>query len=120
MKRLTGLLIFLLLVSGCAWNASITKGKLSQLVPNMTIEQVRNLLGNPLSTETFPGEDNKTLLVWNYRTQYYTDMVGVLHEETTPLVFKDDLLLGWGSNFYDKLISPTLQKGDVRIKIRQE
>jgi len=120
MRKLSCLCFLLILISGCALNASITRGKLARLTLNMSTEQVRQIMGYPFSTETYLSSDNKTNLIWNYRTAYSTDMTGIIHQETTPLVFEDNLLVGWGSNFYDKLVAPDMQKQDIRVKIKQE
>ena len=105
---------------GCALAASMTRDKLARLALNMTTEQVRELMGDPFTTETYLSSDNKTNLVWNYRTQYSIDDLGITHQELIPLVFRDNLLLGWGNNFYDNLIQPNKMKQDIQLKIKQE
>ena len=77
-------------------------------------------MGNPFSTETYLSADGKTNVVWNYRTQYSTDDFGIKHQEITPLVFRDNMLIGWGNNFYDQLIQPNKIKQDIQLKVKQE
>lgn len=111
-----GLILVLCLgLLGCALTASIKREQITHLMPNMTTDEVRRVMGDPFSTETYLSSDNKTNLIWNYRTHYSTDALGVTHQELTPLVFKDNLLLGWGNNFYDQLVQPNKAKLNARI-----
>jgi len=119
MKKLLVVLLCLGLV-GCALTASITRDKLTRLTLNMTTDQVKQIMGEPFSTETYLANDGKTNLIWNYRTQYSTDDYGIRHQELTPLIFKDNVLLGWGNNFYDQLIQPNKVKQDIQLKVKQE
>jgi hypothetical protein len=73
----------------------------------MTPEQVKGILGDPYSTEIFiDNRDNKTLLVWNYRTEYFIDIWGQGWQNITPFVFKDNALIGWGSDFCKEIAAP--------------
>ena len=105
---------------GCALAASMTRDKLARLTPGMTIGQVRELMGEPFSTETYMSNDNKTNLIWNYRTAYSTDSLERTHQEITPVIFKNDILVGWGTGFYEQLIQPNSMKQNINLRIKQE
>ena len=123
-KLLVLLLCFILTGCGLVQMASLqsTRNNLSKLNLNMTTEQVRQVMGIPYTTETFLTADKKTVLVWNYDTGQVLDPVyGMVHKtELTPLIFKDNLLIGWGSDFYEKLVKPDAIKSDINLKVKQE
>ena len=122
-KLLIVLLCFSLTGCGLARMASIqsTRNNLSKLNLNMTTEQVKQVMGNPYTTETFLSSDNKTVLVWNYDIGQVSDPYGITHKtELIPLIFKDNLLIGWGVNYYEKIVSPDAEKATLKLNIKNE
>jgi hypothetical protein len=94
------------------------RGNLNKLSVGMTKDQAMSAMG----TRTFVDEDDDDFLVPNpYRTEtyqatdgsvfelltYYTDLNKSDHkitkDETTPLIFENGKLIGWGWIFVDKL-----------------
>jgi hypothetical protein len=66
----------------------------AQLEPDMSRDQVRRLLGDPERTEGCR-LGSRAVIVWYYRLP---GLQGRL--ESTPLVFEDGRLGGWGESYY--------------------
>ncbi|MGS2719939.1 DUF3192 domain-containing protein [Paraglaciecola aestuariivivens] len=75
---------------------------IAQLMPNQDFQVVKNRLGTADFNEFFE-KDGNTYRVLFYRT-HRTEGDGVTtKDECTPLVFKNDLLVGWGDSAYQFL-----------------
>jgi outer membrane protein assembly factor BamE (lipoprotein component of BamABCDE complex) len=59
----------------------------------MTTDQVRAAMGKPYKSEFYGSKQ-----MWFYITEWQSDGE-TTPDEMTPLVFENDILLGWGSNF---------------------
>lgn len=97
-------------LSGCiivdgehrSWNDSDWKSEqrenrslISRLELDETRQRVVSRLGTPNFSEAFTkGGDQYRILF--YRTQHRHSDGDTTKDETTPLVFKNDLLIGWG------------------------
>jgi outer membrane protein assembly factor BamE (lipoprotein component of BamABCDE complex) len=85
--------------AGCAympWNEaarSIANSK--QLRVGMTKNEVLEVMGSPVSDETFSTPD-----VWYYFVQSVWMDGLTTEDECMPLVFEDGKLIGWGNPFY--------------------
>ncbi len=71
--------------------------RIEHLELGKTEDTVRDELGNPDFTESFLREGD-TYTVLFYRTQHVRSDGVTTKDETTPLVFVDDRLVGWGEN----------------------
>jgi outer membrane protein assembly factor BamE (lipoprotein component of BamABCDE complex) len=94
------ILILLLLsglITGCGATkgieASINRNQLDNLKVGMTTDQVRRAMGKPYKSEFYGPKQ-----FWFYITEWQSDGQTTL-DEMTPLVFENDILLGWGHNF---------------------
>ena len=95
-----GVIIILLLsglLTGCGavkgLEASSNRSQLDYLKVGMTTDQVRQTMGKPYKSEFYGSK-----LYWFYITEWQSDGQ-TTSDEMTPLVFENDILLGWGSNF---------------------
>ena len=97
-----GIIITLLLsvlLAGCGavkgLEASANRHQLDKLNVGMTTDQVRRAMGKPYKSEFYG-----TKQMWFYITEWQSDGK-TTSDEMTPLVFENNILLGWGSNFLD-------------------
>ncbi|WP_196139086.1 DUF3192 domain-containing protein [Aliikangiella sp. G2MR2-5] len=71
-----------------------------QIISNLSLEtsrsQVLELMGAPAFSEAF-AKGNDEYRVLYYRTQHRHSDGDTTIDETTPLVFKNDRLVGWGN-----------------------
>lgn len=100
MKKAIIILLLSGLLSGCGavkgLQASANRNQLDRLKVGMTTDQVRQAMGKPYKSEFYGSKQ-----VWFYITEWQSDGQTTL-DEMTPLVFENDILLGWGNNFlYD-------------------
>ncbi len=101
----------LLLPMGCTtpWDTISTNVENSkQLRVGMTKAQVLEIMGNPLTEESFCKPD-----LWFYylNTVWYDGLI--TEDECLPLVFEDGVLIGWGKPFY------TQYRIDQRNRLKQ-
>jgi hypothetical protein len=91
-------------VSGEDWRAEQRTNRelISQLEIGMTRSAVITKLGTPADSEAFT-RDGREMRVLFYRTQWKHSDGETSRDETTPLVFEDDALLGWGNSVYADL-----------------
>ena len=96
-KEILLLLLLSSLIAGCGavkgLEASANRNQLDKLKVGMTTDQVRRAMGKPYKSE-FLGPRQ----VWYYITEWQSDGQTTL-DEMTPLVFENEVLLGWGHNF---------------------
>lgn len=75
---------------------------ISQLEINDSREIILKQLGAPDFSEAFlQGDDNYRILF--YRTQHEHSDGETSKDETTPLIFKNDRLIGWGKDALDNV-----------------
>jgi hypothetical protein len=91
-------------ISGDDWRDEqrLNRKLISQLDIGMTRDAVVDRLGPPSDSEAF-ARDGREMRVLFYRTQWKHSDGDTSRDETTPLVFEDDVLLGWGSSVYADL-----------------
>ena len=97
-------------LAGCAGSqakpgirAYENKKNMVGLKPDMTTEQVTNLMGPPDKIVMHRGENNEAVLTYLYITEYietYTSR-GWNKNNYTPFIFVNDRLSGWGWNHLD-------------------
>ncbi|MEM0955787.1 MAG: DUF3192 domain-containing protein [Pseudomonadota bacterium] len=68
----------------------------------MQRSEITSELGAPAFSEAFTRAEDEYRVLF-YRTQRRHGDGDTTKDETTPLVFKNDLLLGWGDSVYDSL-----------------
>ena len=79
--------------------ASENKQNMISLKPDMTIEQVVELMGSPDKTEMYRGKNNEAILNYLYITEGKDSESRRWNESNyTPLIFVNDRLSGWGWN----------------------
>ncbi|MCP4412955.1 MAG: DUF3192 domain-containing protein [Gammaproteobacteria bacterium] len=59
---------------------------------------VTNQMGTPTFSEAFQGDDGSNYSILFYRTHRTKGDGKTTKDETTPLVFKNDKLFGWGND----------------------
>ncbi len=99
MKKVIIVLLLSGLLGGCGAmkgiEASVNRSQLDKLKVGMTTNQVRKAMGRPYKSEFYG-----TKQMWFYITEWQSDG-HTTSDEMTPLVFENDILLGWGDHFLD-------------------
>ena len=72
-----------------------------QLELGRSLGSIESEFGTPDIVESFQ-RDGNAYKVWFYRTRHVTSDGMTRRDETTPLVFIDDELVGWGESAIDK------------------
>lgn len=75
---------------------------IAQLEPGMTIGTIRSRLGTPEFSESLGFEDGDYQVLF-YRTQRRESDGMTTRDETTPLIFRDGLLVEWGAAAWTNL-----------------
>ena len=70
---------------------------IAELQLGASIEVVRSELGSPDFSESF-SSNGRQYLILRYRTHHRNSDGETSTDETTPLVFEDGLLTGWGES----------------------
>jgi len=76
--------------------------QVNKLVLEMSAEDIRTLMGKPDFSESF-NKDGETVQVLFYRTHHDKSDGKTTKEECTPLIFKQNKLVGWGDKAYQYL-----------------
>ncbi len=106
MKILLTLIFFV--VACVSSPATINRQNLLNLQPEMTKDEVLQIMGRPGMNEAFTTESSGVIEVYFYRTEG--------GYPRTPLVFINNELVGWGLSFY----RDTTKKYDIDIEIKGE
>ena len=75
---------------------------ISQLDMGLSTQAVKDQLGAPADSEAFM-DDGEEVRVLFYRTNHKHSDGETTRDETTPLVFRNDQLEGWGTRVYESL-----------------
>lgn len=112
-----GLFGAILLLSGCVVSVGNSDGEresdwaeterdnraeISRLEPGTPIENVRSRLGTPAFSESLERNEGQ-YRVFFYRTQRIEADGMTSRDETTPLVFRDGVLVEWGEAAWRRL-----------------
>ena len=73
---------------------------ISQLQLGTTTQAVKDKLGSPVDSEAFMKGDSEIRVLF-YRTTHKHSDGETSRDETTPLVFENDSLVGWGTTVYE-------------------
>ncbi len=86
-----------------SWKERQTENReyINQLSTGVKINQVTDALGGADDTEGFE-KDGKQYVVLYYRTQHRRGDGNTTRDETTPLVFENGRLVGWGHAVLDR------------------
>jgi len=110
MKKLIFVIFLISLLAGCGpmkgIEASRNRNRLANLKVGITKAEVREIMGNPYKNEFYENAE-----IWFYITEWQRDGY-TTSDEMTPLVFKDERLIVWGSSFIDE----NLKKYELRIR----
>lgn len=75
---------------------------ISNLALGSSTAAVMDKLGTPADSEAFTQDDIEVRVLF-YRTRHKQSDGETTRDETTPLVFRDDQLIGWGEKVYQDL-----------------
>lgn len=95
MKKAIIVSILGLLLIGCAGSPDWNREKLNELEVGMTKEQVRKIMGQPREKGATDIRE-----YWLYQTSNYRAYETPCWEYLTPVVFKDDRVIGWGRHLW--------------------
>ncbi len=86
------------------WQTNQTKNRIliNELEINTTYSDTVKLLGTPEFSEAFVLDNNEYRVLY-YRTQHKHADGKTSKDETTPLVFKNEQLVGWGQTVMESL-----------------
>ena len=68
----------------------------------MAKSEIVNIMGSPYQREVFPGQDGQPVEVLLFQTKFVGTLVNPSDSDLTPVVLKNNSLIGWGRNFYDR------------------
>lgn len=78
------------------------RDEIARLEIGMSLAEVRERLGRPDITEAFM-RDGTEFRIYHYRTQHRRGDGKTTRDETTPLVFRDGRLEGWGDTLLRRI-----------------
>ena len=93
--------------SETGWEArqQMNRAYIHGLALGTSVQEVRQELGDPDYSEGFNGEDGE-YRVYHYRTHHVRSDGKTTRDETTPVVFRDGVVVGFGQDYYLRAISP--------------
>ena len=80
----------------------VNRSAISELDLGLSTQAVKDQLGAPSDSEAFM-DDGEEVRVLFYRTSRKHADGETTRDETTPLIFKNDQLIGWGTKVYEQL-----------------
>ena len=105
-KKITIILILAIFFCSCAssgpFRTRSTRINLSNLEVGMAKSEIINILGPPYQREVFPEQDGQPVEVLLYQTKFVGTLISPSDSDLTPVVLKNNSLIGWGRNFYDR------------------
>lgn len=102
-------LISLSCVIGWQLKQSRNRANLMKLEIGMTKDRVMQIMGKPDLNEAYLAADKGTLSILFYYTNRKWADGNVTKDECIPIVFKNDTLIGWGDEFYEKTLKVELE-----------
>ena len=116
MKKAIINILLLFLVFGCTGSPAQTsymsqknRDNMLKLNQGMTKQQVMEIMGKPYQTEAYNGVE-----FWLYMTEAVTiDDRRVDERVLTPFAFEKGILVGWGRNYYEQVIT---LRHDINVK----
>ena len=90
----------IILLASCGWaEMSRNNTNIKKLNIGLSKAEVLAIMGEPLKNEVYNTEDT-----WYYYTETKWSDGMKTRDECTPVFFKDDKLIGWGSIEYKKFL----------------
>jgi outer membrane protein assembly factor BamE (lipoprotein component of BamABCDE complex) len=119
-KTVLSIVLISIFLTGCAGSPLVTsmqaethKKEMVNLKPDMTPEEVIELMGQPDKTEMYKVKGDKPVLVYLYITKGKNRWTREWNESNyTPLVFENNRLAGWGWRYFNA----TAEKYEFIIK----
>lgn len=71
--------------------------------------EVLNIMGDPAKTESYDLGNGNVVVFYFYRTEGWSNQT--LYDtdrQFTPVAFQNDKVIGWGRNYYDRVIKHQL------------
>lgn len=94
----------------------LSRGMSKEQVLNSMLSGTYNtdggIINNPYRNETLKGKDGDIYDIFFYYTDIKAQDGAITDDELTPIVFKDDKLIGWGWSF----MQDTIGKYEIRIR----
>lgn len=81
-----------------------TRDSLNELELGMSKSQVLGIMGDPRIREVFMDRDGKGIEVLFYQTEFVGYAVTPKDADLTPVLLKDNRVIGWGRNFYESRV----------------
>ena len=111
MARIAVPLLAVILFAGCKGSVGNTQAEASRnrkallsLEMEMTEDEVLSIMGKPGKKERHSFDD-RTIEFWLYLTEGITvEYESNWDSDYTPLAFEGGKLIGWGRNFYDRIL----------------
>ena len=92
----------------------ITKSETLQIMGTKTQRAETDVITNPYRSETLKGKDGGIYEVLFYYTDIKKQDGAITDDELTPLVFKDNKLMGWGWSFLNENVTKYQYQIDIR------
>ena len=112
------LVLFAFVITACATpqqRMDKNNDGLLSLEMDMSKQDVMKIMGNPDLNEAYKSLHGKSVVIFFYYTQRKRNDGNVTKDETTPVVFENGRLVGWGSEFYE-----TKRKVEMDINIKNK
>jgi hypothetical protein len=90
-----------------------TRDSLNRLELGMNKRSVLDIMGAPRIREVFMDSDEKGVEVLFYQTEFVGMAITPRQKDLTPILLKENRVIGWGRNFYESRL-----KIDVHIADR--
>lgn len=81
----------------------LNRTNITKLTLGLEQATVLTRMGDPDISEAFTGNNGKSYQVLFYRTQRVHGDDDTTKDETTPLVFEDGVLIGWGNDALQRI-----------------
>lgn len=94
-------------------STTTARHNLLQLKPGISNQQVIHIMGTPYRNEAYSIEGGSLLEAYFYVTDNQPDYWMIEDMETTPIIFLDGKVVGWGWSFY----KDTTQKYDIKLNL---
>jgi hypothetical protein len=92
----------------------ITKNKTLQIMGTETQNVFSDVITNPYRSEILKGKDGGIYEVLFYYTDIKKQDGAITDDELTPLVFKENKLIGWGWSFLNENVTKYQYQIDIR------
>lgn len=103
-------------VSETTKEAQTNNTKMMNLQIGQSKQEVLNIMGPPTKREAYQLENSRTVEFLFYRTTGWSyGETGDKDYQFTPVAIENDKLIGWGRNFYDKVVHSAV---DLNVNVK--